>query len=248
MSKRSHDSYSLARARKQSAPSPGRAPDMARGREKPSGHEATIGEHEELVSDVQVTTAMRLREHRDRDPEWPTPRRPAVILESASRGRARATGASAMEGETDEEARNATVSGQAMQRRATLRSARSQPKDSVVALEQDHVVSAAAAAVAARQARTEQATEAPAPTASSLHSKRKQRLEEKTEFRPYAKVMCKAPTGAADLRAAPMLTDFRHIPNDDERRRQHALAMQDWLKRNISKSSIEEETRARTCA
>ena len=79
-------------------------------------------------------------------------------------------------------------------------------------------------------------------------AKKKARLVEKAEFRPYASVMRKAPTGASALGSAPKLSEFVNGAADKAAgTRAHAEAMQAWLKTNLSKRAITDETRVRTC-
>ena len=59
----------------------------------------------------------------------------------------------------------------------------------------------------------------------SVADRRRQRLVEKSEFRPMQKVMAKAPIGAATLQSAPKLSDFRDLPLS-ERVKAHEKALQ----------------------
>ena len=75
-------------------------------------------------------------------------------------------------------------------------------------------------------------------------AKKKAWLVEKAEFRPYASVMRKAPTGASALGSAPKLSEFVNGAADKAAgTRAHAEAMQAWLKTNLSKRAITDETR-----
>ena len=60
--------------------------------------------------------------------------------------------------------------------------------------------------------------------------------------------MRKAPTGASALGSAPKLSEFvKGAADKAAGTRAHAEAMQAWLKTNLSKRAITDETRVRTC-
>lgn len=82
---------------------------------------------------------------------------------------------------------------------------------------------------------------------SSMQEKKRQRLVQKAESRPTATVMGKAPAGMMNLAEAPKLMDFRSMAaTAKERSDLHAQAMHEWMKKNITKSAIEADTKVRS--
>ena len=80
----------------------------------------------------------------------------------------------------------------------------------------------------------------------SLHQKKRQRLVQRAATRPSEDVMAQAPAGMADIGAAPKLSEFKELASTSaEQRELHAVAFHEWMKKNISKTGIQQETRVR---
>ena len=81
-------------------------------------------------------------------------------------------------------------------------------------------------------------------TGLGMQQKKKQRLLEKGECRPYSEWIKSVPVGVAALISAPKLSDFKD-GSADERVRQHAAAFSKWQGDNFTSKGIEYETRVR---
>ena len=83
-------------------------------------------------------------------------------------------------------------------------------------------------------------------TAMLLHEKKKQKLLEKAKSRPSAEVLGCAPVGTADIGSQPRLEAFVcEGRTSDEAIALHAVAMRDWMAKNISKKGMQKDTEVR---
>jgi uncharacterized protein YoaH (UPF0181 family) len=83
-------------------------------------------------------------------------------------------------------------------------------------------------------------------TALLLHEKKKQKLLGKAKSRPYKEVMGCGPVGMADIGSQPRLEAFvTEGRSSDEAIALHAVAMRDWMAKNISKKAMQKDTEVR---